>query len=290
MIAPWRLFAVEVTRLRRLSPTFLRVTFGGDDLETFADNGFDQRIKVVLPLPGVGVAHLPTGEDWHAQWRALPDERRNPIRTYTVRSVRPSEVDVDFVLHAGGNGPAARWAESAQISDKLGLIGPDSRFDGPHGGLEFRPPESVKTVLLAGDETAVPAISSILERMPSGMDGVVVIEVPHEDDFLPLHTPPSVRLRWHARGHERPGTRLVPAVVDAAEALLPQHDPASLEEADPLPWEVPDEIAGPAYVWLAGEAGIVKTLRRHLIGERGLDRRGVALMGYWRLGHAEPMD
>jgi NADPH-dependent ferric siderophore reductase len=41
------------------------------------------------------------------------------------------------------------------------------------------------------------------------------------------------------------------------------------------------------YAWLAGEAGVIRALRRHLVSERGIDRRTVAFMGYWRIGRAE---
>ena len=114
MIDPFRIFHVRVSRLRRLSPTFMRVTFTGDDLGLFADNGLDQRIKIILPLPGHGLTSLPTGSDWYARWRELPDELRNSVRTYTARAVRPDlrEVDVDIVMHElhDDAGPAARWA------------------------------------------------------------------------------------------------------------------------------------------------------------------------------------
>ena len=85
----WRFYPVRVPRTRRLSPSFLRVTFTGPDLDRLADNGYDQRIKLVLPLPDGGAAELPDGPDWYPQWRALPEDRRAPIRTYTVRAVRP---------------------------------------------------------------------------------------------------------------------------------------------------------------------------------------------------------
>src|SRR5688572_1222483 len=96
VVAPWRVFAVTVAAVHRLSPSFVRVTFTGADLDRLADNGYDQRIKLGFPLPGESTVDLPGGVDWYQRWRALPDERRNPIRTYTVRAVRPhlSEVDV----------------------------------------------------------------------------------------------------------------------------------------------------------------------------------------------------
>jgi NADPH-dependent ferric siderophore reductase len=41
------------------------------------------------------------------------------------------------------------------------------------------------------------------------------------------------------------------------------------------------------YAWIAGEAGRVRALRRHHKDERGKDRRAIASMGYWRVGHTE---
>jgi NADPH-dependent ferric siderophore reductase len=44
-------------------------------------------------------------------------------------------------------------------------------------------------------------------------------------------------------------------------------------------------VAG-LYAWIAGEAGVVTSLRRLLVGELEMDRRQVAFMGYWRRGVA----
>jgi NADPH-dependent ferric siderophore reductase len=296
MTAAWRLFEVRVRRVRRLSPTFVRVTFTGPDLDRFADNGYDQRIKLVLPIPGAGLADLPAGPDWYARWRELPDHRRPPVRTYTVRAVRPAhrEVDVDFVRH-GETGPASRWAGAATPGDPAALVGPDAGYPGEHGGVEFRPPPTASLVLLAGDETAVPAVAAILERMPRHLAGEALLEVPHPDDPLPLDHPPGVRVSWLVRGGGAPGSRLVPAVQAVAGRLVAGATvglgsapvPADLDpDREPL-WEIPDRPAAGWYGWLAGEAGVIRTLRRHLLAERGLDRRTVAFMGYWRLGRPE---
>ena len=291
-VAPWRSFAVTVRAVERLSPSFTRVTFTGADLDRFADNGYDQRIKLALPLPGRRGVDLPQGPDWYAAWRALPEHRRNPIRTYTVRAVRPhlAEVDVDLVLH-GDSGPATRWARRASVGDEVALVGPDAGYDGDHGGIEFQPP-TAGCLLLAGDETAVPAISGICERLPQDTRGIVVLEVPEAGDVLPLAAPRGVEVRWVPRGTGGHGSQLVPAVAAAAEELLthPCGTTQSISDVDvdtEILWEVPDEVpATPLYAWLAGEAGAIRTLRRHLVAERGLDRRAVAFMGYWRLGRA----
>ncbi|WP_018255639.1 siderophore-interacting protein [Salinispora mooreana] len=292
-VAPWRLFTVEVRAVRRLSPSFVRVTFTGPDLDRFADNGYDQRVKLAFPLPGERGAGLPEGPDWYARWRALPEGQRNPIRTYTVRAARPelSEVDVDLVLHGDG-GPATRWARRVQPGDQIVIVGPDAGYDGEHGGLEFRPPVAAK-LLLAGDETAVPAISSILERLPVTARGRVLLEVPEADDVQPLAAPPGVTVRWLARGGHPHGTRLVPAVSAAAGELMSGPSvgvPVTELNLDTeLLWEVPISVLPvPLYAWLAGEAGVIRTLRRHLITERGVNRQAVAFMGYWRLGRPDP--
>ncbi|ASW55361.1 siderophore-interacting protein [Plantactinospora sp. KBS50] len=313
-VAPWRVFDIEVRALRRLSPSFLRVTFTGAELDRFADNGFDQRIKLALPTPDRPVGCLPAGADWYRQWRDLPDDQRSPIRTYTVRAVRQAaqEVDVDLVLHGDG-GPATRWARQARVGDRVALVGPDAGHPGPHGGLEFQPPAGGR-LLIAGDETAAPAICGILERLPADARGHALIEVPEPADTLPVTAPAGMSVAWLARAGREHGERLVPAVTELAAALLPApagsgvagSAPAGSGVAGPggagrsgpalaevdvdqeILWEVPD-AAGPAplYAWLAGEAGVIRTLRRHLVADRGLDRGAVAFMGYWRLGRAE---
>ncbi|RKR92317.1 NADPH-dependent ferric siderophore reductase [Micromonospora pisi] len=301
-IQPFRVFGAEVLRVRRLSPSFLRVTFTGPDLGQFADNGYDQRIKLILPLAQTGLTEMPDGPDWYARWRALPTERRNPIRTYTVRAVRAAlaEVDVDLVLHGDG-GPAARWAVAARPGAIAALLGPDAGYPGVHGGLEFHPPTRTDRLLLAGDETAVPAICSILERLPADAVGEAVLEVPGSGDSLPVGSPSGVDVTWLARNGAAHGSQLVPAVRDAARRLSTDATTptatAELEDVDvdtDILWEVPVDGANPPrtdagdlYAWLAGEAGVVKTLRRQLVGEYGMDRRAVAFMGYWRLGRTE---
>lgn len=292
-VTAWRFFPVEVRATRRLSPTFLRVTFTGDGLDRFADNGYDQRIKFVLPLAEHGLRHLPTGDDWYAEWCALPDHHRNPMRTYTVRAVRPelNEVDVDMALH-GATGPASTWAETAGPGSTACLMGPSADYDGEHGGVDYRPHEDADFVLLGADETAVPAVAGILERMPADARGEAYLEVPGADDRLDLRKPGGVRVTWLAREGEPHGRRLIPAVREATDRLLTS--PAARQDLEDIDvdvddlWDVPEEPgAGRLYAWLAGEAAVIRTLRRHLVAECGVDRRAVAFMGYWRLGRSE---
>lgn len=304
----YRGFRAAVARVERLTPHFTRVTFAGDELAEFGTAGLDQRVKVVLPLPGAGFAAFPQGADWYGAWRQLPAEHRNPFRTYTIRAVRPEmcEVDVDFVTH-GDTGPGSAWAGRAQPGDEIVLVGPDELSEGRTIGIDWRPGD-VDTVLLAGDETAAPAICAILESLPDDASGAAIIEVPSADDALPVRAPEGVEVRWLPRRADQVhGERLVPAVRDwvartcwlrdcadpaSAAAEASRRTLAELEaaaDADGILWDVPQgtSLDGDCYAWIAGEASLIKSLRRFLVQEAGLDRRQVAFMGYWRRGRAE---
>ncbi len=293
-VPAYRPFTAEVAHVRRLSPSFLRVTFTGPAFDDLAPNGWDQRIKVILPTADRGLRDCPRGDDWYVEWRALPEERRNPMRSYTVRACRPEarEIDVDFVLH-GTSGPASAWAERAAAGDDVVLIGPNARFPGPTGGFEWHPPAAATSLIVAGDETAVPAVCAIVESLPARRSARVLMEVPEARDVLPLAAPDGVEVTWLPRrpSNAPRGALLAPAVLaavrDLADARLPVHDSVPEHDDDAvLPWDVPEQSDGsPLYAWLAGEAGVVTGLRRRLVA-LGADRRSVAFMGYWRAGRS----
>lgn len=293
-----RFFRARVAAITDLTPSFRRFTFTGEDLHEYGDTGYDQRIKVVFPAAGAGLDAMPTGDDWYARWRELAGEERPPFRTYTTRNVRPGlrEVDVDMVAHEV-SGPASAWIQDAVVGDEVMLLAPTIHHTGVSLGIDFVPPAQTDALLLAGDETAAPAIAVILEQLPRDAHGVVVLEVPHPGDaaYLPAH--PGFDVRVAARGEEERHTHLVRETRAAAARLAPAGRGGQVHEIDvdtEILWEVPRTAKGgaalrsaPLYAWLAGEAGAIKTLRRALVAEHGIDRRAVAFMGYWRLGRAE---
>ncbi|QKJ19588.1 siderophore-interacting protein [Microbacterium hominis] len=293
-----RFFRVRVSAITDLTPSFRRFTFRGDDLAEYGDPGFDQRIKVVFPTEELGLDAMPTGDDWWDRWRTAPTEERLPFRTYTTRAVRHGlrEVDVDMVAHEVV-GPASAWIARAHIGDEVLILAPTTAHTGVSYGIDFVPPAATENVLLAGDETAAPAIAVILEQLPADATGVVVLEVPHEDDaaYLPAH--PGFDVHVSARGDAARHVHLIPATEAAVATLAPEGRGAAVEEIDidhDILWEVPRTAKGgaalksaPLYSWLAGEAGAIKALRRHLVTDQGVDRRAVAFMGYWRLGKSE---
>jgi NADPH-dependent ferric siderophore reductase len=293
-----RFFRARVISITDLTPSFRRFTFGGDDLTVYGDPGLDQRIKIVFPTDSVSLDTMPVGEDWYTQWRELPEAERPPFRTYTTRYVRNevSEVDVDMVSH-DVLGPASDWIARARIGDEVLIFAPTTAHSGVSYGIDFVPPARVDQILLAGDETAAPAIAVILEQLPPEARGVVALEVPRDEDiaYLPRH--PGFEYLVGARGDGDRHSHLLSTVTDAAATLAPSGEGSDVEEIDidtDILWEVPRTAKGGAalksarlYAWLAGEAGAIKALRRHLVAERGVDRRAVAFMGYWRLGRAE---
>jgi NADPH-dependent ferric siderophore reductase len=131
-----------------------------------------------------------------------------------------------------------------------------------------------------------------LESLPPETAGEVILEVPTGADFLDLTAPPAMKVEWTARLNGPHGSALVPAVFAAAARLVPPQAGADVPDIDvdnEILWEVPSEPAPgkQLYSWLAGEAAVIRTLRRHLVADCGLDRRSVAFMGYWRRGRTE---
>ena len=297
----YRPFEATVARITELSATFRRVTFTGDDLGGFGTDGFDQRIKIVLPV-GSDFGAMDWADEqmiasgaWYQQWRSLPADQRAPFRTYTVRAVRPElrEVDVDFVVHGDG-GPAARWILNATEGDEVIIVGPDSRSIDSAVGIDWHPGDAT-TVLLAGDETAAPAICSILESLPAWVRATAFIEVPHAADAQPIATAADVSVHWigRDRGEARLGDVVRQWLTQHPEAYAPALAGSAqvVEEIDvdvEMLWDSPAETRGEFYAWLAGESAMIKSLRRLLVSDTGIDRRRVAFMGYWRLGKPEP--
>ncbi|WP_079864949.1 siderophore-interacting protein [Pseudomonas aeruginosa] len=293
----YRLFNVELKRREQLSPALTRFVFGGPEVAEMKTLAADQRIKIFFPDASGQPPSLPGGSEWYQAYRSVEPARRPPMRTYTIRALRaePEEVDVEFVLH-GENGPASAWATHARIGDRLQLAAPNRQYGDDPGGYEWKPPAGVRHILLIADETALPAVAGILEELAGEAEPPVVeafLEVPGEADILDLPAIPAARLHWlprHQAGiHSRNGERMVEA---ARQARLPEREvaggaPQELEDIDideEILWELASPESGSFYAWVAGESAAVMAIRRYLVQERGIDKRHLTLMGYWRLG------
>ncbi|MFF6877065.1 MULTISPECIES: SIP domain-containing protein [unclassified Streptomyces] len=243
----------RVLRTEWLSPHMVRVVLGGEGLADFSVRGFtDHYIKLLFPP--TGVAHPQPFDPMAAG--AAPSRRHRPVtRTYTVRhwDEPARELSVDFVHH-GHDGVAGPWAARARPGDVL-------HFTGPGGG--YAPAPDADWHLLAGDESALPAIAAALEAMPDDARGTAFVEVADAAEEVDIKTRAAVDLVWLHRGGARVGERLT-AAVRAAEFA-----------------------PGTVQAFVHGEAHFVKALRGHLLGERGLDRARASISGYWRGGADE---
>ncbi|MFI5804294.1 siderophore-interacting protein [Streptomyces sp. NPDC051561] len=266
---PFRLFALEVLRTHRLSPSLLRVTFGGDrrageDLAGFASGGRDQSLSLFLPHPGQDAPVLPpvTDPDWFTSYRTMDAGLRAVMRSYTVRAHRPDarEIDIDFALHPDG-GPACRWAEDAAPGHRVSVLGPAVA---DNTGVRFRPADDTDWVLIWADETALPAATAALERLPADLPAKIWVSVQHPDDAAEL----------------KASTHKASTQADVSCLLPGDKAPADAIAAAGLP-------TGTPYVWIAGESSSVRALRRHFVNDRGYDKRRITFTGYWRQGLSE---
>lgn len=255
---------IRVTAVHHPTPRLARVTFGGDDLADLREVEPDQQVKLYFPQPGQAAPRMPEPSDnfgrWYEAFTAIPESERPWMRSYTLRSHDPrrQRIAVDFVLHDRHAGPATRWAWTARPGDTLAMFGPSEYFARPHPLLASM--AAADWLLLAGDETALPAIGGILEALPVGTRARAYVEVRDAADEQTLPTAAEATVSWLHRG-ETPAERstLLPDAV--RRASLP---------------------TGALFAWLAGEAGIVRTLRRHLVDERGVDKRFIEFTGHWR--------
>ncbi len=319
-VSPALVLTAVVRHVERLSPSFVRIRFGGQGFEDVGPEGptLDQRIKLVIPTRGHEAPRLdPAG--WYAAWLALPEAERGFVRTYTARAIvgegEHRQLVVDFVLHGaeahggGAPGPAGTWAAEASVGDEICLVAPRRGHEHDFGGIEFAPADARRLVLVA-DEAALPALASIAEDLPAGADGLAVVEVPGHDDLLDVRFPPGVVAHWVTRGDRPRGAQTV-AMLRACLRLEPDRRPAGVLSApgraadlDDDVWETAtysssgDDVAGSladashlgpgdTYAWVAGDSDTVKACRRLLLGEAGLPRHQVAFMGYWKQGRAQ---
>lgn len=281
----------------------MRVTFTCPDFEHIGLTGRDQRIKLVIPdteTPlgdfGQSDASCIAAGEWYANWRELSLAERGSMRTYTIRYPNQEQctLDVDFVVH-GDAGPASAWVQNARIGDELVIVAPDERSEHSGSGSDWHP-GTARRILLAGDETAAPAIAGILEQLGPDFAVDAFIEVPEASDLFDINTRAAASIRWIPRRDAEHGALLIDAVrewttanqdVLAAAASPVQQELESVDVDAELLWESPADGEGEFYAWIAGESMAVKTIRRLLVRDCGVDRKRIAFMGYWRHGQAE---
>lgn len=239
---------VDVVRSGRLTPNMHRVTLGGSELADFP--GGQESAHVKLLLPGLGLCRSGFRQC------LLSDPKQMTTRTYTVRHHRPQayELDIDFVVHESG-GPARDWALNSQPGDFAGLAGP---------GPIKTPDQGSDWFLFCADMSALPAAAAAIEALPQTAVGHAILEITCDDDIQPIDAPPGIMCHWLI--HENPSE-----VSDQ-----------QLEYVKALDW-----LNGTPGVFVAGESNTVTSLKKHLTEIRNLERRGMYISAYWKIGLVE---
>jgi NADPH-dependent ferric siderophore reductase len=240
--------ATTVRRTEWLTPSVVRIVLGGGDLDRFEMCGFtDAYVKLLFLHPD---AAYERPLDLEAVRESMPAEHWPRLRTYTVRAwdAEAVEMTIDVVVH-GDEGLAGPWAKRARPGEEVLLLGP---------GGAYEPDPVAERHLLAGDESALPAIAAAVERLPEGAVADVYIEVHGPADEIPLKAP-GATITWLHRGDDPVGSKVVDAV-----------------RAEPL--------TGDVHAFVHGEAGFVKELRRLLLRDWGMPRERLSISGYWRAG------
>ncbi|HAT32696.1 MAG TPA: NADPH-dependent ferric siderophore reductase [Janthinobacterium sp.] len=219
-----KLRELTVVRVVALGPHCRGITFSGPSLSDFDSASFDDHVKFILDAGGAEAVR----------------------RDYTPRhhDAAAAELTLEFALH--GDGPVATWAAHAAPGQRAAIAGPRSSLVIP---LDY------DWHLLAGDESAMPAIARRLEELPAGARAFVIAQAADGADRRVFHSAAALELRW----------------VDDDAALL-----AAVRALD-LP-------GGEGYAWCAGEAAAMAALRRVLVEEKGVPRHAVRAAAYWKRG------
>ncbi len=251
---PPRFRQIAVRRIEPVSARLLGVTLAGPELEGFAVDLPAASVRVLLPSPGSSELVVPT---WNGNEFLLPDGSRPTIRTLTPRRVDAGalELDVEIVVH--GNGAASEWVTAAGPGSPVAVSGP---------GRGYTIEASAPRFVLAGDETAIPAIGQLLEQLPQETPVDVHLEVSRPDARLALPEHPRATVSWYdLPAGAPPGDTIVDAMRNAT-------------------------IDADARVWAAGEAAAVQRIRRNLFAERGMARSQAVVRGYWKHGRGGDPD
>ncbi|MEV8631382.1 SIP domain-containing protein [Streptosporangium sp. NPDC051023] len=237
---------LRVDRVEDLTPLMRRFVFTVENQDGLPVEEPGEIITLIWPAPDASEVILPE----IGRWRFPAHAGRQVTRNYTVRAYDPDRrlVTIDFFLHSD-HGPASRWASGAVPGDQVG-----------YGGtrVHWVSDPSAEWTLLAGDETALPALDAITETRPAGHPVFAVVEV-RDAAERPALAAPGALITWLYRGDRPPGSS---GAIEAAVRSL-------------------DLPAGRGQIWAAGESLSIQSLRRHLLEERGLGRDQVSALGYW---------
>ncbi|KQT48879.1 hypothetical protein ASG43_08535 [Aureimonas sp. Leaf454] len=245
--------AMRVVSAQTLTPHMRRIRLAGRDLGRFAEGG--HHVRLIFPPAGREPVWPTLGSDGRIVWPEGEDRLEH--RVYTIRRIDPAAgfVDIDIVLHSGEETPGSRFATGARPGDIVGMSGP--------GGGEIGP---ASTLILLGDDTALPAIARMLEELPATATVKAVIEVDGPADELTLATKAAADIVYLHRGGRPAGScDLLPPALRALD--LPA-------------------FGNDVFVWCGCEFTDFRAIRAYLRKEIGLARHRHLVAAYWRRDRA----
>ncbi|MDT7768441.1 MAG: hypothetical protein QOI30_1439 [Mycobacterium sp.] len=259
------LHTFEVVRSEQLTSHMIRIVLGGSGFDTFNPSDFtDSYVKLVFVADDVEMAALPRPLTLDS-FADLPAAKRPVVRTMTVRRADPADrqIAIDVAVH-GEHGTAGLWAATAETGQPAYLMGPSGAYT---------PDPAADWHLLAGDETALPAISVALEALPASAIGQVFIETAEPQDEIALTAPGGVQINWIFRGGR----------ADLVEEDRAGDQAPLIEAVKSAHW-----LPGQVHAFVHGEAqAVMHNLRPYIRKDRGVDAKWASISGYWRRGRTE---
>ena len=243
---------VQVQSVHDLSPHLRRIVFHSPELADYPHTCAAAHLKVLLPKAPGEIPALPEITPRGPRWA---DPAQKPVtRTYTLRHLDNAActLAIDFVRH-GDNGPASAFAEHAQAGQVVGLSAPV----GPNPLLK-----PARRYLMAADLSALPALCALADTLPPDCNGDIFLLLPEPADLPAFRLPEKLRLH---------------VAYGAAE-----HYPTLAEGFAALP-----EPDAESYLWLAGEASLITTLRNHARRCWQVPAARCYAVPYWHRGEAE---
>ncbi|WP_227612268.1 siderophore-interacting protein [Acinetobacter sp. S40] len=291
---PYLIVNMQLAQIQKLSPTMTRFTFQSEELAQIVSYAPDQRVKLFFPVSdhSAQTHWIENSPEWYQYYRQLPEQIRPPMRTYTIRYLRPQQkqVDIDFAMH-GATGPASSWAEQAKVGDRVQMAAPNAIWQGDQAGFEWQPPQQADQILLMADETALPAVSGIIDELIQQNTQAhvkVYIEMPSALDRVTFNEHPNIQIHWFSRDDgQQPGRKLIETVHQLFQPQKQQQvelDDINIDEE--ILWFTKNEQQAQQtfYAWVAAESAAVLAIRRFLIQDCGIDKNCLNFMGYWRKG------
>lgn len=230
-----------------LTPHMIRVVFTSPELASRPEGCEGANCKIFLPAVGQ------SADDFLVQ---INDGPRPTVRTYTVRNFRKAalELDIDFVAH-GDEGPASAFAMQAMAGDFIGFRGPSDLKISDYYADWY---------LFAADMSALPVAAATLEIMPRDAKGLAIFEIQTEDDVQKIDAPKGIEIRWLIQSDPHVASRAQEAAIRATQ--MPK---------------------GVIQTCIAGESGVIKSLRGYLSNETDIPKEDIYISGYWKIGLIE---